>query len=193
FDIAINSKPAGRIVFKLYDDVVPKIARNIRELATGQHGFDYAGSSFRVIPQSMLQADDFNHGNGTGGKSIYGAKFPDENFVLKHSKPGLLSMANAGKNTNGSQARPRDFWCFFFITTVTTSWLDDHHVVFGEVVESMDVIKAVEAKGPPSGKSYYHLGRDLVEILILSCTRLNCLKKQHPRPTSMKRSLSTIF
>lgn len=151
FDISIDGAPSGRLVFELFADVVPKTAENFRALCTGEKGLgrsgkplSYQGSAFhRIIPDFMCQGGDFTAGNGTGGESIYGTKFEDENFQLKHTKGGLLSMANAGPNTNGSQ---------FFITTAVTPWLDGKHVVFGELREGMELLRAIEARGSRSGK-----------------------------------------
>ena len=152
FDIEVAGESAGRVVFGMFGDTVPKTVENFAKLADGSAGvgnagkpLHFKGSKFhRIIPGFMAQGGDFTNGNGTGGESIYGNKFADENFTLQHTKPFLLSMANAGPNTNGSQ---------FFITFKETPWLNGRHTVFGEVIEGQDVVEALEKIGSGSGKT----------------------------------------
>ena len=163
FDIEMDGHPAGRIVFGMFGNVVPKTVKNFSSLATGDAGvgnsgkpLHFKGSHFhRVIPGFMAQGGDFTKGDGTGGESIYGDRFDDENFELKHSKPYLLSMANAGPNTNGSQ---------FFITFVETSWLNGRHTVFGEVLEGKEVVDELEEIGNLNGS-----GRTTKTATIADC------------------------
>uniref|UniRef100_A0A6S8WUJ2 Peptidyl-prolyl cis-trans isomerase n=1 Tax=Chaetoceros debilis TaxID=122233 RepID=A0A6S8WUJ2_9STRA len=164
FDITVGGSPKGRIEMELRGDVVPLTAENFRCLCTGEKGIGrtgkplhFKGSSFhRVIPGFMCQGGDFTRFNGTGGESIYGEKFADENFTLKHKGSGILSMANAGKDTNGSQ---------FFLCTAETPWLDAKHVVFGRVISGMDVVNAIEQVGSDSG-------RTRVTVSIADCGQL---------------------
>lgn len=161
FDLTADGAPLGRVTMELFADVVPRTAENFRALCTGEKGFGYKNSTFhRIIPQFMCQGGDFTRHNGTGGQSIYGAKFPDENFQLKHEGPGILSMANSGPNTNGSQ---------FFITVAPTAWLNFKHSIFGEVAdqESRDVVDAIATT--PTGPG--DRPRDEVVISSITITR----------------------
>ncbi|EJD38343.1 hypothetical protein AURDEDRAFT_172582 [Auricularia subglabra TFB-10046 SS5] len=140
FDVNIGETPAGRIKMELFSDIVPKTAENFRQLCTGEYRVNarpqgYKNAIFHRVPNFMCQGGDFLNGDGTGSFSIYGDKFPDENFEVKHTGPGLLSMANSGPNTNG---------CQFFITTAPCDFLDGKHVVFGKVIEGMLTVRKIE-------------------------------------------------
>ncbi|XP_077352650.1 peptidylprolyl isomerase Ab (cyclophilin A) [Festucalex cinctus] len=158
FDISIDGAKAGRLTMELFADVVPKTAENFRALCTGEKGFGYKNCTFhRIIPGFMCQGGDFTKHDGTGGKSIYGEKFADENFVKKHAGFGTLSMANAGPNTNGSQ---------FFLCTADTAWLDGKHVVFGTLLDGKEVLKKMEAKGTSK------TGAPKAKVVIAECGQL---------------------
>jgi len=172
FDVSIDGKHSGRLIMELFANVTPKTAENFRALCTGEKGKGKSGKNLhfkgcvfhRIIPDFMIQGGDFTRFNGTGGESIYGNKFADENFKLKHKSAGTLSMANSGPNTNGSQ---------FFITTTATSWLDGKHVVFGKVVEGLNIVKLMEKQGSKSGTTKSR-------VMISDCGEL---KKASKEPT----------
>ncbi|KAK9863476.1 hypothetical protein WJX84_010976 [Apatococcus fuscideae] len=184
FDIEISREPVGRVVFELYADVVPKTAENFRCLCTGERGQGRTGKNLhfrssvfhRIIPKFMCQGGDFTQGDGTGGESIYGETFEDENFKLRHDGPGLLSMANAGPGTNGSQ---------FFICTEPCPWLDNKHVVFGRVLEGMAVVKKMEACGSSRGSVHQR-------VSIAECGELPSKRQIVQRMEAEKKELADL-
>ena len=193
FDLKLSNdrqfERLGRIVIELKEDSCPKTAENFKQLCTGEKGFGYAGSRFhRVIPNFMCQGGDFTNDNGTGGKSIYGKNFPDENFELPHAGPGILSMANAGPNTNGSQ---------FFLCTVATPFLNGKHTVFGQVVEGYSVVKALESVGSQSGAPAYDVFIDKCGIVSASSSSTSSSSRRKSNkvlstPTVPRRSFSSF-
>lgn len=166
-DIAINSTPMGRIEFELFNDITPRTAENFRALCTGERGENYRtkrrlwykdNTFHKIIPGQLIQAGDITTGDGSGGDSIFYGQFKDENFIVKHTVPGLLSMANAGPNTNTSQ---------FFITLKKQPDFDNHNVVFGKVAnsESMEVVNKIASYGRPNGQP-------VKRVVITNCGQL---------------------